>query len=53
MPCSMMPVLEIDGKMQIPQSMAIARYLAREFGKNYLGSNFQTRITDFVCRCVW
>uniref|UniRef100_A0A0L8HMK4 GST N-terminal domain-containing protein n=1 Tax=Octopus bimaculoides TaxID=37653 RepID=A0A0L8HMK4_OCTBM len=33
MPCSMMPILEIDNRHQIPQSMAIARYLAREFGK--------------------
>lgn len=33
MPCSMMPMLELDNKMQIPQSMAMARYLAREFGK--------------------
>ena len=28
-----MPVLEIDGKTHFPESMAIARYLAREFGK--------------------
>lgn len=34
MPASMLPVLEIDGKTHIPQSMAIARYLAREFGKS-------------------
>lgn len=34
MPCSMLPMLEIDNKTQIPQSMAIARYLAREFGKD-------------------
>lgn len=32
MPCSCLPVLEIDRKVQVPQSMAIARYLAREFG---------------------
>ena len=35
MPGSVLPILEIDGKVQIPQSMAIARYLAREFGKYY------------------
>ena len=33
MPCLMVPVLEIDGDKLIPQSMSIARYLAREFGK--------------------
>lgn len=31
MPFGMLPVLEVDGK-QICQSMAIARYLANEFG---------------------
>ncbi|CAI9723163.1 Full=S-crystallin 3-like [Octopus vulgaris] len=32
MPCNMMPMLELDNRTQIPQSMAMARYLAREFG---------------------
>ena len=33
MPNSCLPVLELEDKIQIPQSMAIARHLAREFGK--------------------
>lgn len=32
MPCHMLPILEIDTETQVPQSMAISRYLAREFG---------------------
>ncbi|CAD6195770.1 unnamed protein product [Caenorhabditis auriculariae] len=36
MPFGQMPVLEVDG-LQIPQSMAINRYLARKFG--YAGKN--------------
>lgn len=34
MPTGQMPVLEIDGK-KYSQSLAIARYLAREYGKLY------------------
>lgn len=34
MPTGQMPVLEIDGK-KYSQSLAIARYLAREYGKIY------------------
>lgn len=48
MPCSMMPVLEIDGKIQIPQSMAIARYLAREF--DFYGKNsIEMAKIDYIC----
>lgn len=32
-PQGSLPVLEIDGKKKICQSVAIARYLAREFSK--------------------
>ena len=32
-PQGTMPVLEIDGKVQISQSTTIARYLTREFSK--------------------
>ncbi|XP_014771131.1 S-crystallin 4-like [Octopus bimaculoides] len=37
MPCCMLPILEIDRKIQVPQSMTISRYLANEFG--FHGSN--------------
>ena len=37
MPSFCVPVLEIDGKNKMPETMAIARYLAREYGKQ----NFQ------------
>ena len=33
MPCMCVPVLEMDGGMKMPETMAIARYLAREYGK--------------------
>eukprot|EP00106_Octopus_bimaculoides_P016005 XP_014783447.1 PREDICTED: S-crystallin 2-like [Octopus bimaculoides] len=52
MPCSMLPMLEIDNKTQIPQSMAIARYLAREFGfhgKN----NMDMAKVDYVSDCFY
>ncbi|GAB1598767.1 S-crystallin 4 [Argonauta hians] len=48
MTCSMMPVLEMQ-KCQIPQSMAISRYLAREFdlhGRNNLEMAQVESITD-------
>ena len=34
MPCMCVPVLEMDGGMKMPETMAIARYLAREYGKS-------------------
>ena len=33
MPCMCVPVLEMDGGMKMPETMAIARYLAREYSK--------------------
>ena len=33
MPCMCVPVLEMDGGYRMPETMAICRYLAREFGK--------------------
>ncbi|XP_029636540.1 S-crystallin 4 [Octopus sinensis] len=59
MPCSMMPMLELDNKIQIPQSMAMARYLAREFGfhgKNnidmarvdYISDSFYDILDDYL-----
>ncbi len=33
MPFGQLPVLEVEGGLRIAQSMAISRYLAREFSK--------------------
>lgn len=52
MPASMLPVLEIDGKTHIPQSMAIARYLAREFGFYGRNSIEMARI-DYICDSLY
>lgn len=49
---SVVPVLEIDGKTQIPQSMAIARYLAREFGFHGRNNLEMARI-DFISDCFY
>lgn len=49
---SVLPVLEIDGKTQIPQTMAIARYLAREFGFHGKNNLEMARI-DFICDCFY
>ena len=35
MPCLCVPVLEMDGGMKMPETMAIARYLAREYSKSF------------------
>ncbi|GAB1598762.1 S-crystallin 3-like [Argonauta hians] len=52
MPCSMLPVLEIDSRIQIPQSMTIARYLARELGFNGK-SNIDMARVDFISQCFY
>ncbi|XP_014771122.1 S-crystallin 2 [Octopus bimaculoides] len=52
MPCSMMPILEIDNRHQIPQSMAIARYLAREFGFHGK-SNIEMARVDYISDCFY
>ncbi|GAB1598755.1 S-crystallin 3 [Argonauta hians] len=50
MPCSMMPMLELDNRTQIPQSMAMARYLAREFGFHGR-SNIEMARVDYISDC--
>ncbi|CAI9723156.1 S-crystallin 3-like [Octopus vulgaris] len=52
MPCSMLPMLEIDNRHQIPQSMAIARYLAREFGFHGRNNLDMARV-DFITDCFY
>ncbi|GAB1598748.1 S-crystallin 4 [Argonauta hians] len=52
MPCNMMPMLEMDNKTQIPQSMAMARYLAREFGF-YGRNNIDMARVDFISDCFY
>ncbi|XP_029636684.1 S-crystallin 3-like [Octopus sinensis] len=52
MPCSMLPVLEIDNRTQFPQSMSIARYLAREFGFHGKSSMEMARV-DFISHCFY
>lgn len=52
MPCSMMPMLDIDGKMQFPQSLAIARYVAREYG--FYGRNsMEMAKIDTICDSLY
>ncbi|GAB1598756.1 S-crystallin 3 [Argonauta hians] len=52
MPCSMMPMLELDNRTQIPQSMAMARYLAREFGFHGR-SNIEMARVDYISDCFY
>ncbi|CAI9723164.1 S-crystallin 3-like [Octopus vulgaris] len=52
MPCSMMPMLELDNRTQIPQSMAMARYLAREFGFHGRNNMEMARV-DFISDCFY
>ncbi|CAI9722415.1 S-crystallin SL11-like [Octopus vulgaris] len=48
---SILPVLQIDGETQIPQSMAIARYLAKEFGFHGKNNVDMARI-ESICDCL-
>lgn len=50
-PQGSVPVLDVDGKMTICQSMAIARYLAREF-KLYGKDNGQMTLIDQIMDTV-
>nr|BAR90791.1 S-crystallin 9 [Idiosepius paradoxus] len=52
MPCHMLPVLEIDTEMKVPQSMAISRYLAREFGF-YGKNNMEMFKVDTICDSIF
>ncbi|GAB1598758.1 S-crystallin 3 [Argonauta hians] len=52
MPCSMMPMLELDNRTQIPQSMAMARYLAREFGFHGK-SNIDMARVEYISDCFY
>ncbi|KAK3611305.1 hypothetical protein CHS0354_015722 [Potamilus streckersoni] len=51
MPQKQLPVLEIDGKTQLCQSMAIARYIAREF-KMYGKSSTEAFYIDEIIETV-
>ncbi|CAI9723148.1 S-crystallin 3-like [Octopus vulgaris] len=52
MPCNMMPMLEIDNRYEIPQSMAICRYLAREFGFHGRNNIDMARV-DYIMDCFY
>nr|P27010.1 RecName: Full=S-crystallin 2; AltName: Full=OL2 [Enteroctopus dofleini]AAA29387.1 S2-crystallin [Enteroctopus dofleini] len=52
MPCSMMPMLDIDNRHQIPQTMAIARYLAREFGFHGKNNMEMARV-EYISDCFY
>nr|AAB01055.1 S-crystallin [Doryteuthis opalescens] len=52
MPSSSVPVLEIDGKDKMPETMAIARYLAREYGFHGKNNMDMFRV-DYICDCLY
>ncbi|GAB1598768.1 S-crystallin 4-like [Argonauta hians] len=52
LPTCMLPVLEIDDKIQIPHSMTISRYLANEFG--FHGKdNLEKMIIESLTDCFY
>nr|AAB01059.1 S-crystallin [Doryteuthis opalescens] len=52
MPSMCVPVLEMDGGNKMPETMAIARYLAREFGF-YGKSNMDMMRCDYIADCFY
>merc|ERR1712142_1121752 len=52
MPCMRLPVLEMDGGMRMPETMAIARYLAREFSF-YPRSTMDMMRCDYIADCFY
>merc|ERR1712142_946467 len=52
MPCMRLPVLEMDGGMRMPETMAIARYLAREYNF-YPKSNMDMMRCDYIADCFY
>merc|ERR1711942_342934 len=52
MPCMRVPVLEMDGGMRMPETMAIARYLAREYNF-YPKSNMDMMRCDYIADCFY
>merc|ERR1712142_300757 len=52
MPCMRLPVLEMDGGMRMPETMAIARYLAREMNF-YPKSNMDMMRCDYIADCFY
>ncbi|GAB1598763.1 S-crystallin 4-like [Argonauta hians] len=48
----MLPVLETQPGIMLPQSMTIARFLAREFGFHGRNSEERTRV-DYICQCFY
>ncbi|XP_036358739.1 S-crystallin SL20-1-like [Octopus sinensis] len=51
-PCRCLPYLEIDSATKIPESMAISRYLAREFGFHGR-TNMDIFRVDYICDCFY
>merc|ERR1712098_965822 len=52
MPCMRVPVLEMYGGMRMPETMAIARYLSREYNF-YPKNNMDTMRCDYIADCFY